>query len=499
MRAEHESLEEYLADTLASSERASLGLITFSQWTFTIGAVVEIGVTARDMGSRVTFGFWADDTPLKDTGWRASRKVARLLMSRTRDENARGALLAAGFSPGDLADPPIRKWRPRDLPELPFRPTRSDVRALSYQGTGMGRSILQVHPDTETPIRDDHPWPRRYVRRAMQSYAWAFDQAQALIRERGLTAIAVYNGRFTHDRAVAAAAEQMGVRVLYYDTGGYETDFDLTTATTHDWVDLQRRMKVMYDSWDSVERDSLGRGWFENRRNHSDANNVVFTGNQVVGHVAELPDAEKLVVYFSSSGDEIAELELDWAEYQGSQEEALMNLANACRDNPGTKLVVRTHPHMRLKPRMDLKDWMEAVERAAPDAHFGPESSVDSYALMEKADLVATYGSTSGVEAAFLGRPVMVMGPSAYDELGCAHRVRDKSEIPGLLVSPPSVNSAAAIPYGLMMERRGFLYARVHGRGEDARLGRFRLREASDATRKVSDVLRAWQLRRLTR
>lgn len=499
MRAEHESLQEYLADTLTPRERGSIGLITFSQWTFTIGAVVEIGVTARDMGSRVTFGFWADDTPLKDTGWRASRKVARLLMSRTRDENARRALLAAGFSPGDLADPPIRKWRPRNLPDLPARPTRSDVRALSYQGTGMGRSILQVHPDTETPIRDDHQWPRRYVQRAMQSYAWAFDQAQALIRERELTAIAVYNGRFTHDRAVAAAAESVGIPVLYYDTGGYETDFDLTTATTHDWVDLQHRMKVMFESWDPVERVALGRGWFENRRNHSDANNVVFTGNQVVGHIEALPAAEKLVVYFSSSGDEIVELELDWSKYQGSQEDALMNLAEACRKEPGTRLVVRTHPHMRLKSKEDLRDWTAAVERAAPDAHFGPESTVDSYALMDRADLVATYGSTSGVEAAFLGRPVVVMGPSAYDELGCAHRVRDQGEIPGLLQSPPLVDSAAALPYGLLMERRGFLYSLIDGRGENAYLGSVHLREASDAARKVSDAWRAWQLRRLMR
>ena len=487
MRAEHSSLVDYLASTLPAADRARIGLISFSQWTFTIGAVVETGVAARDLGSQVTFGFWADETPLKDTGWRASRRIANLLGSRTRDQNAEKALLASGFAKADFAAPPIRRWRPRDLPPLPKKVTRADVRSMTYRGSDMGRSILQVHPDANTPIRDDHVWPRAYVDAAMRSYAWAFDQAHQLIRDRDLTCVAVFNGRFTHDRAVAAAAQQLGVNVLYYDTGGYETDFDLTTASTHDWVDLQRRMHKMFESWDSPEREQIGSRWFLNRQTHADANNALFTGIQVVGHLEELPEGDPLIVYFSSSGDEIAELELDWSEYLHSQEQALSVLADACRRMPGAKLVVRTHPHMRLKPAEDLVDWVAAVERAKPDTHFGPESIVDSYSLMRSADIVFTYGSTSGVEAAFMGRPVVVMGPSAYDALGCAHRIRHASEIPALLQTPPDVFPDKALPYGLMMERRGFRYSAISGHGEHAKLGEVPVREASDLARRISD------------
>ena len=99
----------------------------------------------------------------------------------------------------------------------------------------------------------------------------------------------MYNGRFTHDRAVAAAAQAEGVRVLYYDTGGYDTDFDLTEATTHDWAHLQGRMLRMYDRWDPAERDAIGSSWFINRQTHADDNNKVFTGTQTRGHVEGLP------------------------------------------------------------------------------------------------------------------------------------------------------------------------------------------------------------------
>lgn len=498
-RPEHPSLRGYLEQALAPHERERIGLITFNHWSFAVGTVIETVLEARSIGSDVVVGFWADETPLPDVGWRASRRLARLVGSSTRDQQAQRALEAAGVPRRVFVDPPIRRWRPEGLPPVPSPTTRAQVRTLSYHGTAMGSAILEMPPD-DMPVREDHLWSRRWVEAAMRSYAWAYDQARALISRYRLGTVVVYNGRFMHDRAVAAAAAAEGIRVLYYDTGGYHTDFDLTEATTHDWAHLQGRMLEMYAAWDPDERDTLGGSWFEDRRSHSDVNNEKFTGVQQRGHVEGLPACERLVVYFSSSGDEIAELDIDWADYLHSQEAALAELAEQCRARPGTALVVRTHPHMRLKPADDLADWLEAVDAAAPDVHFGPESAVDSYALMDEADVVFTYGSTAGVEAAYFGRPVVVMGPSAYDLLGCARRVTSIEEMSDALDRPPSPHPQKAIPYGLMMQRRGFTYAHARDVGDDAiELAGVRVGEASTNALKASDAwlrTRTWWLTR---
>jgi len=496
-RAEHESLAAYLQTTLTAEQRQHVGIISFNQWSFALGAVVETALAARDIGSQVTVALWSGKTPLYDTGWTAHRGLSRLLGSASRDENAYRALRRAGFPKDAFAKPPIRRWHPIEtLPAGPD-PKRSAIRQLSYRGSGMGRSILQVHPDANTPIRDDYEWPTRYLNQAMKSYAWAYDQSRALIEERGITTVVVYNGRFTHDRAVAAAAEAAGAQTLYYDTGGYETDFDLTVATTHDWQHLQVRMRDMYDAWGD-DRDEIGAKWFIDRQTHADTNNAIFVAHQERGFIADLPEAEQLVVFFSSSGDEIAELELDWDDYLESQENALDLLAHECRERPGTKLVVRTHPHMGLKPEDDLDHWLAAVNRASPDLHFDPFSKVDSYELMRRADVVFTYGSTSGVEAGFIGRPVAVMGPSAYDTLGCAGRVRSRGDIQKALDDPPVPHSQGALPYGLMMQRRGFSFEHLHVElpGEPILEG-VELAEANELTRKMSDALRRRQLTRL--
>lgn len=490
MRAEHASLKAYLAEMLAPEERARIGIITFNHWSFAVGTVIETVLEARELGSEVKVGFWADETPLPDVGWRASRRLARLVGSRTRDQQAERALIAAGVPADVFVGPPLARWRPRHLPAMPDPSTRANIRRLRYRESAMGPAILEMPPD-DTPVREDHIWPRRFVAASMRSYAWAYDQARAVIQQHRLGTVVVYNGRFTHDRAVAAAAKDEGARVLYYDTGGYQTDFDLTSATTHDWAHLQGRMLAMYEAWDPAERQAIGRGWFEDRRSHADVNNVRFTEVQVSGHVEGLPQADRLVVFFSSSGDEIAELDIDWSQYFDSQERALALLAEECRERPGTALVVRTHPHMRLKPEDDLADWLAAVAEAAPDAHFGPDSAVDSYALMDRADVVFTYGSTSGVEAAYFGRPVVVMGPSAYDLLGCARRVTSIDELGRAIDAPPEPHRTAAVPYGLMMQRRGFRYEHARDVGDDAvELVGVRVGEASTNALKVSDAWR---------
>lgn len=449
---------ELLGQALNPDQRSRVLFVSFTQWDFALGALAEIALALRAQGAALTMAFWTDRTPLRDPGWSSSGRLSKLLGKSSRDQNAIAALKAAGVPEQSFISPPLRGWKPSAPIAITAPMNRTQIRALTYHGSPMGRAILQVNPDTETPITDSFYWSKRWLQAAARSYAFVFDQTLETIRRGQITAVVVYNGRFLHDRAASAAAEFAGIPVLYYDAGGIDTDFDVTDAVTHDWSDLQRRMLAMYEKWPAPQRDEIGSSWFEERRQHIAPNNALFVEAQRLGETIDVANATRVVVYFSSSGDEIAELELDWSTFFGTQEQTLQLLADECRRQPGTTLVVRSHPHMRMKPKQDLVEWMQAVERAAPDIHLDPYSTVDSYALMEQADVVVTYGSTTGVEAAYAGRPVIVMGPSAYDQLGCARFVATPDELSAALVDTPVGSKQAAISYGLMMRRRGLMH-----------------------------------------
>ena len=462
LRAEHDSLIGYLESVLTPEQLSRPLLTNFNHWNFAQGSLSEIALTLHKNGSDVTIAFWADKTPMLDVAWETSRKIGTLLLSPTREQQIEKALKRAGLQNQSFAKPPINHWHPQEEIILPKVMNRSSIRAMRYRGADMGRAILQVHPDRETPMTDEFMWPGKWVDLAAKSFAYVFDQVTELIKHRDITVVALYNGRFLHDRAVAAAAQRLGIPLLNYDLGGNQTNFDLTIDDTHDWEALQRRMLSLYERWDPEERDALGSSWFLERTQHIDPTNARFVEAQKIGSMIELPKDKKIVVYFSSSGDEIIELDLNWDAYFGGQENALRLLSKICSEDPNIFLVVRSHPHKRHKPTNDVKEWLAAVEEASPDIHLDPHSDVDSYALMRRADVVVTYGSTSGIEAAFAGKPVAVMGPSAYNILGAASSVTNEDELRSVIEDPQPGNLAGAVSYGLLCHRRGFNYSEVN-------------------------------------
>lgn len=500
VRAEHESVGAYLERKFNSEELQHVLFPAFNQWQFALDALAETALACRDLRSSVTFAFWSRHTPMADTGWTSSHRLAQVFQSRTLDGRYEEGLRAAGFRDPAFASPPIRKWKP----QAPLPPVvgldRSSVRKLSYRGSPVGRAILQVRPEPMTPTAEDHKWPRRWVERSVRSYAFVYDQVSHLIKNQKISSLITYNGRFLHDRAAVAAARDLGVGVIYYDLGGLDTGFDLTIDETHDWSALQDRMKAMYQRWPEEERNQVGAQWFSDRRDHRDPWNAHFIDGQRQGEQIELPTGDCTVVYFSSSSDEIAELDVDWKEYFGNQHEAVKLVSDFCRRTPGYRLVVRTHPHKRHKPERDVEEWYQLVHEIKPDLHIDAHSPVDSYELMRQADLVVTYGSTTGVEAAFAGKPVIVLGPSAYDELGCAVRPRTREELEIAMMKRSTQIPERAIPYGLMMKRRGFALQHITRSADGSHvLSGVPLVEPRMSVRHGSHMLARWRRRYLNR
>jgi len=495
VRAEHESLSGYLNDQLSTSELARPLVVSFSQWEMNTSVVGEIAATLHSMGTDVAVALWANKTPMRDVGWTTSHSLARLFLSPARDQRVARGLRDLGIPRDALCQPPLRRWRPqRDLPVVEST-ERSCIRDLQYRGAPVGRAILQVHPDSETPVREDFEWPRRWVEASLESFAYAYDQVWEVVRQRRSTCLVVFNGRFLHDAAAHAAAESHGLPVLSFDFGGNDTDYDLTRDATHDWSALQDRMKKLYSSWDENERDEVGSRWFEDRRHHEDKRNARFVESQVVGRGVELPRDKRIVVFFSSSGDEISELDVDWEKFFYGQPGALAAVAQICRESKDTFLVVRTHPHKRMKARLDVEDWHKAVETAGPDMHLDEWSDVDSYTLMDLADVVVTFGSTTGVEAAYAKKPVIVLGPSAYDELECAANPSSAHDLRVLISAPERGVWQGAVSYGLLMLRRGFHFEWISKSKDGLELGKTLLGDSKILVLKLSD----WYGRRKSR
>jgi Capsule polysaccharide biosynthesis protein len=102
--------------------------------------------------------------------------------------------------------------------------------------------------------------------------------------------------------------------------------------------------------------------------------------------------------------------------------------------HPDDELVIRIHPaEVRLAgkvTREPLYEYLiERPEGIPPNVRIiGPDDPTSSYPLMEDSDLVCVFTSTTGLEAALLGTPVIVAGETHYRGKGFTEDVDDPEQ-----------------------------------------------------------------------
>ena len=111
VQSEHNSRKEFIKATSSPAERERVGFVSFTQWPFALAALAETALTMQAMGSKIYVAFWADRTPMKDTGWSTHRSLARLVGSRTSDESGGDSLVVANGSDVSSVSPPIKRRR----------------------------------------------------------------------------------------------------------------------------------------------------------------------------------------------------------------------------------------------------------------------------------------------------------------------------------------------------------------------------------------------------
>ena len=174
IRAEHDSLKGYLGSVLTQDQLERPLLTNFNHWIFAQDALGEVAMTLHSRGSQVSIGFWADKTPMLDVAWETQRIFGTLLLSSTREAQVEKALKNAGLPRTSFIKPPIRSWKPREPIHIPEILNRTNIRAMTYRGADVGRAILQIHPDRDTPTTDNHMWPQSLGRGCRRIFRLCF-------------------------------------------------------------------------------------------------------------------------------------------------------------------------------------------------------------------------------------------------------------------------------------------------------------------------------------
>lgn len=262
--------------------------------------------------------------------------------------------------------------------------------------------------------------------------------------------VITFNGRFATSKAIVAAAEFLNIPVLRHERGSTYERYEIFSDAVHNYAYIRKRIENLWDATLPAQRIDNGNNFFIRRRGGDGIGWYSFTTEQKAGHIPEKKFDRKRIVYFSSSDDEYAAVSDSfqigpWPD----QLTAVGELIDICAKYSDIELIIRVHPHLTKKSKQERLRWsgFEADNLCV----ISPGEIADSYALLDSADIVISYGSTMGMEAAYWGKPSIVLGPCSYAGTPPVITVASRLELNGLLMNlndlhPP--NQELCLPYG---------------------------------------------------
>lgn len=364
------------------------------------------------------------------------------------------------------------------LQELP-KAGVAGLKRLSVQGFDIGYACLS---SLVSSLRDPAPNLPEHRERleALLKNSWAvFSSVRQYLQSHSVDRVYVFNGRFAEMRAVYRAAAVERVECLIHERGSTHNRFQwFRNHLPHDIDAMRDRMLQFWDQGSEPARSRSAMQWFLDRRQRVERNWKSFTKTQRQNLLPANWDPDRHnVVLFCSSEDEFAAIGDSWDERpyptQLAGMEHLLSLLSAGRAH----LTVRLHPNLKDAPDSLSRPFLEKSDPRL--TVVPPESRVDSYALLDQADVCVTYGSSVGIEAVHAGKPSVLLGPCFYRDLGgtlqpLAGFCGDARQLPGndprvenlrrWLMNPPAVSDrTGALKYAYWMQENGLEYRYYQG------------------------------------
>jgi len=161
-------------------------------------------------------------------------------------------------------------------------------------------------------------------------------------------------------------------------------------------------------------------------------------------------DDRPLVAVFNSSDDETAAFEdRRIGAFPDSRDflPAVLEIAEQMKD---LQFVIRMHPNIQSSLGTNVEQLKHAqhIHDRAPDnvRVIMPGDEISSYIVMDEADAGIVYASTTGLEMACAGKPVLCMAQATYSHVGCTRQLDDPrhfaDELRRALAEGPSVETA---------------------------------------------------------
>lgn len=299
--------------------------------------------------------------------------------------------------------------------------TLEELLALKLDNCDIGKTIYNEIVSLKHETIPDMEALSDYISRSIESCVLIYLSFKNHFNDQRPDIFYTFNGRFVVSHPAVAAARACGTAFAVHDRGGMLNRYELVhNASLHSvkyWNDYAlswwERSKHTF-----AEKEALASGWYAERIQGVKQGWFSFTADQNIELPASFDSNKTNITVFISSEWEFCGIDEYKLLFYESQNEGLLRLAEDLQNRSDIQIYLRVHPHLKDKDNAQTKFIAEKLTNRFSNVEvIAADSPIKSYTLMAKSDAVVTFGSTVGVEAAFLRVPSILIGRAWFEDL----------------------------------------------------------------------------------
>lgn len=231
--------------------------------------------------------------------------------------------------------------------------------------------------------------------------------------------VVTVNGRFTKSATVKYVCSIKEIKCHLIEFGGKLISFEIFEISPHSTEEASKKISELWNSSCEPDRSRIAKEFLVRHMKKKALPGKNFRRHMADGKSPVFSDKKKTCVFYASSewecigvGDKIG------SSFFQNQTEAFTSLIQNLDDNEWD-IYLRRHPDLDSDNSIDGERviWQEFYKQKNLTI-IEPDSDVDSLALGENADLIATFWSTIVIEFIAMGKQdVITLGPASWNQL----------------------------------------------------------------------------------
>jgi hypothetical protein len=337
-----------------------------------------------------------------------------------------------------------------------------EVKSICHQGVNIGLGVVSSYV---TLTRNLDPAMNRanrsFINDSLRAAALLVELTMKMVDTFQPDLLCLFNGRFNGLRPVLETSLNRRIK-----TAILECTFSTSIENQHKVrfvdklpQDIENSSALIEENWRSysgaLDKEAAAAEFFIRRRKGEMASDNVYTSSQDVLRLPQNWDpARRNFVIFNSSEDEFFCVGESFDRYKlfSDQVSGIKYLAEKAAHEPSIHFYLRIHPNLRSVKFSYHLDLLKAFKEYPNITVIPADSPISTYKLIDHCEKVFVFGSSAGVESAYWGKPVVLMGGSLYMNMDVAYYARTLAELDQLLFAQlESKPRLGALKYALFL------------------------------------------------